>query len=481
MRLKLDKKKILVVGDIMLDIYYQGEIDRISPEAPVPVFKHLKDRYVLGGAANVAANIAVAGQEVAVAAVVGNDNNGRKLKSMLHTYGISTEMLAYTDKVTTAKTRFLANNNQQVMRLDDEDIAEITAETENELISLIERRIKEFDIVLISDYRKGLLTYRFTREIIKLSDEAGIKVVADIKDNRNGRYNGIFLIKPNKKELSDILGYELNTDEDIRKAAKDLLDDTECDYILTTLGAKGMLLVEKDNVIAIPSVAREVFDVTGAGDTAISYLAVCLANDYEISDAVRIANVASGIEVGKVGTSQVQVDEIEAYLLDKPEERKKVITSDNIPNIKKENKGKKIVFTNGCFDILHVGHIRYLNEAKRLGDILIVGVNSDDSVKRLKGDSRPVNTLDDRMELIAALECVDYVISFDEDTPYRLIKELQPDILVKGGDYIKDDVVGGDIVERNGGEVIIIPFVDGKSTTNVISTILKSNKKEELR
>lgn len=473
MRLIFDKKKVLVVGDIMLDIYYQGEIDRISPEAPVPVFKHLKDRYVLGGAANVAANIAVAGQDVAVASVVGNDENGWKLKEMLHTYGISTEMLVYTDKVTTAKTRFLANNNQQVMRLDDEDIAEISTETENELIFLIEKKIKEFDIVLISDYKKGLLTYRFTREIIKLFDKTGIKVVADIKDNRDGRYNGIFLIKPNKKELSDISGYELNTDEDISKASKDLLADTACDYILTTLGAKGMLLVGKDDVIAIPSVARDVFDVTGAGDTAISYLAVCLANDYEISDAVKIANIASGIEVGKVGTSQVKVEEIEAYLIDKPAERKKVISSENIPQMKNENNGKRIVFTNGCFDILHVGHIRYLKEAKQLGDILIVGVNSDASVKHLKGNSRPVNTLEDRMETLAALECIDYVISFEEDTPYKLIKEIQPDILVKGGDYKKNDVVGLDIVEGNGGEVIIIPFVEGKSTTGVIRSILK--------
>lgn len=474
------KKRILVIGDIMLDIYFEGDIERISPEAPVPVFKYLSERYVLGGASNVAANLAKAGQSVAILATLGSDKNGSILKDMLEQIGVDTTMVTVTEKVTTSKTRFLANNNQQVMRTDVEDNADISKETEDYLLEIYSSHLNEFDIIVISDYRKGLLTSRLTKEIIKLAEKNGIRVIADIKENKGGRFNGAFLIKPNKKELANITGKALSSDAEIKSAAMTLRAETKCAYVLTTLGAKGMLLVGDTETFEIPSVAREVYDVTGAGDTAISYLAVCLANDMDIKRSVEIANIASGIEVGKVGTSQVSVEEVERYLVDTAADRvaeqdvaSKLINRNDVSKMKEKHQGKSIVFTNGCFDILHIGHTRYLQKARTLGDVMIVGVNSDESVKRLKGETRPINSLSDRMEILASLTCVDYVIPFDGDTPYELISDIRPDVLVKGGDYNPDEVVGKDIVESKGGRVVIIPLVEGRSTTAVVSRMSK--------
>ena len=471
-KIDIGRKKILVIGDIMLDIYYEGDIERISPEAPVPVFKYKSERYVPGGAANVAANLISAGQDVSLISIVGEDPNGSKLVGMLASIGVDTDMVLKTDRPTTSKTRFLANNNQQVMRSDTEIAEDISENIETSIIDSIRRRLEDYGIIVISDYKKGLLTKRVTQSAIKLAGDKGIRVIADIKDNKEGKYNGVYLLKPNRKELSELTGEKLNTDEDVEKAAKKLLDEVSCEYILVTLGAKGMMLVGKEEAASIPTYSREVFDVTGAGDTAIAYLAASLANGIDTKESMRIANIASGIEVGKVGTSQVSIAEVQAFSPDNN------VTKDSIGKIhnrndalglKKSIKGKKIVFTNGCFDILHVGHVRYLNEARKLGDVLIVGINSDASVKRLKGDARPINGLNDRMEVLAALSCVDHVIPFEDDTPHELVSDIQPDILVKGGDYRPEDVVGKDIVEAKGGKVVIIPLVEGKSTTSMIN------------
>ena len=475
----IKRKKILVIGDSMLDIYYEGNIERISPEAPVPVFKYKSERYVPGGAANVAANLVAAGQEVAILSIIGNDDNGEKLLESMSRMGVNTDMILKTDRHTTSKTRFLANNNQQVMRSDTEQSEDISEENEIILLNFLLAKIDDYDIIVLSDYNKGLLTRSFTKGIINITSNKGIRVIADIKDNKDGKFKGIYLLKPNRKELSDLTGEELNTDEDVKKAGKKLLNEASCEYVLVTLGAKGMMLVSRDEIISIPTYSREVFDVTGAGDTAIAYLAACLANGINIKESMRIANIASGIEVGKVGTSQVSIEEINSFAVNDhvvDGGSNKTLVRTDAKSLKTRLIGKKTVFTNGCFDILHVGHVRCLNEARKLGDILIVAVNSDASVKRLKGDTRPINALSDRMEVLAALACVDYIIPFEDDTPYELIADVQPDILVKGGDYRPEEVVGKDIVEAIGGQVIIIPYVRGKSTSIILNHLEKLDK-----
>ncbi len=465
--------RILVVGDIMLDIYLEGEIDRISPEAPVPVFKYTGERFSPGGGANVAANLNAAGAKVSLLSVTGKDANGDKLMDMLAQMGIDTGMVIRSERSTTVKTRFIANDHQQVMRSDIEEPFDISEDEEAAALKALNDRIEEYDILVISDYKKGFLTGHLVKEIISLSRKKGIRVVADIKDNKDGRYNGAYLLKPNKKELSKIAGENLGNKDDVIRAAKDLLNRSSCEYVLVTLGAGGMILVGNDSCFHIPACGKEVFDVTGAGDTVLAYLAAMLALGKDEKEAVMIANTAAGIEVGKAGTYQPSLSEVMALFYgsayDDPSGGSgRIWKRSDAAFLRDSLKGKRIVFTNGCFDVIHVGHIRCLNEARKLGDVLIVGVNSDDSVKRLKGKNRPVNSLNDRMEVLAALSSVGHVISFDEDTPYELISEIMPDVLVKGGDYLREEIVGADVVEKNGGKVVIIPLTEGRSTTSIL-------------
>lgn len=469
-----DQKKILVIGDIMLDIYFSGEVSRISPEAPVPVFRKKHEEYALGGAANVAANLVAAGQAVSILALVGSDENGEKMKNLFLQKGIDISFIKTIEKATITKTRFLAENNQQLLRLDVEDVSEIEESLCQELLAELEHAIDDFDLIILSDYLKGLLSYHFTQGVIALAKKHRIRVLVDVKGSDYEKYKGAFLLKPNLKELNDLTQMPVSNKENIVRAATYLLNASDCEYILTTCGAKGMLLVGKDYVHNLETMGKAVYDVTGAGDTTIAYLAVGLAGGMEMEAAMEMANYAAGIQVGKVGTSSVYIQEVrEAMSGQNASYLKKKLRWRNLDDFTQIHRGQKIVFTNGCFDILHVGHKRYLEEAKALGDILVVGVNSDASVKRLKGPERPVNGEQDRIELLAGLDCVDYVIVFEDDTPYDLIRRIQPDLLVKGGDYKPQDVVGKDIVEAHGGQVVILPFVDGKSTTDIISKIKK--------
>jgi len=470
----IETKKILVIGDVMLDTYYMGDVKRISPEAPVPVFRKKTERSVLGGAANVAANLVAAEQNVSVMALVGKDANGDKLKGIFEDQGIDTSLITSLDRDTTVKTRLLANNNQQVIRFDIEDTEDLAEDDCKHLFEKLKQRITDFDLILLSDYLKGLLTYEFTQGVIRLANENNIPTIIDVKDPKVDKYTGAYLIKPNLKELRDLTGMSASNDEEIIEAAECLREKCNSEYVLATCGARGMVLVGNNDSYFIDSVDQEVFDVTGAGDTTIAYLAACMVNEFDIKEAVNIANTAAGIQVSKVGTSSVYWDEIRAFLSDqKAGTHHKLLTDKAIHKIRERNKNKKIVFTNGCFDILHIGHVRYLQEAAKLGDILVLGLNSDASVKRLKGPERPVNSEADRAELLCALGFIDYVVIFDEDTPYELIKKVQPDVLVKGGDYSPDEVVGKDIVESRGGKLVLIPFVEGKSTTNIINKIKK--------
>lgn len=474
---EIKSQNILVIGDVMLDTYFTGEVKRISPEAPVPVFKKKTERSVLGGAANVVANLIAADQKVSVMTMVGNDKNGDKLKQKFREQGVDTSLVITLNRATTEKTRFLASNNQQVLRLDVEDTEPLEHNDCEKILELLDQQIDKFDLILLSDYLKGLLTFELTQGVLQRAKRKNIPAIIDVKDPNIDKYKDAFLLKPNLKELQDLTGITVRSDEEIIKVSQKLKQASHAQYILTTCGARGMVLVGDEKPYFIRSVGKEVFDVTGAGDTTIAYLAACMVNEFEMSEAANIANYAAGIQVSKVGTSSVYWKEIREYLANEGNATMhKILTGKAVDTFRIDNKDKKIVFTNGCFDILHVGHIRYMQEAAKLGDVLVVGLNSDDSVRRLKGPERPINHQDDRAEMIAALEFVDYIVVFDEDTPYELIKKIQPDVLVKGGDYNLDNVVGRNIVEARGGELKLLEFVDGKSTTSIIEKIKNKTK-----
>lgn len=467
-------KNLLVIGDIMLDKYCHGTIDRISPEAPVPVFKYKSENYILGGAANVATNLVGINQKVALMAVIGEDANGKLITDLLKEQNIDSEMvIAEKGRPTTAKTRFVSGNNQ-LLRLDDEVTDEMAVETQNKLILIYERRIDEFDLVLLSDYMKGVLSFDFTQKLIQIANAHGKQVIVDVKDKNASKYAGSFLLKPNRKELHDLTGFAVDTFEEVCEAMKELKKKANVASVLATLSGDGMaLLDENDNIVRQQSDSRKVYDVVGAGDTAFAYVAVALAFGFSNKEILKLANTASSIKVTKFGTSVVAIDEVIDELY---HEYNKVQTIESIVKVLANQRNNKIVFTNGCFDILHIGHIKYLKEAKNRGDILVLGLNSDASVKRLKGPTRPINNEDDRMAMLAEMEFIDYIVLFEEDTPLKLIEAVRPDILVKGGDYNPDNIVGADFVRANGGSVEVIPFVEGKSTTNIINAMKKAEE-----
>ncbi|MGN0161907.1 MAG: D-glycero-beta-D-manno-heptose 1-phosphate adenylyltransferase [Lachnospiraceae bacterium] len=461
--------KFLVVGDIMLDKYCSGSINRISPEAPVPVMRFQKEKNILGGAANVATNLVGIQQKVALMACVGDDAAGEKIRELLQEQGIDDELvITETGRPTTLKTRFVAGN-QQLLRLDDESTEDLLKETKDKMISLYEKRIDEFDLVLLSDYMKGVLSYDLTQDIIRIAKEHGKRVIVDVKDVNCAKYKGAYLLKPNRKELRELTGQKADSMEEVVQAMKTLQIKAGCDNVLATLSGDGMAyLNEKKELFLQKCDSRKVYDVVGAGDTAFAYVAVSIAFGLDERELLRLANTASSIKITKFGTSVVTIDEVIDELY---HEVNKIQTKDSIAGVLDKQRDKKIVFTNGCFDILHIGHVKYLKEARALGDILVLGLNSDASVKRLKGPSRPVNNEADRMDMLAEMEFIDYVVLFEEDTPYDLITKVKPDVLVKGGDYEVDHIVGADFVRDNGGSVEVIPFVEGKSTTNIINAM----------
>lgn len=462
-------KNFLVIGDIMLDKFCNGAISRISPEAPVPVLRYQSERNVLGGAANVATNLAGIGQKAALMACVGMDKAGSEVRKLLSESGIDSEMVvSEANRPTTVKTRFVAGH-QQMLRVDDESTEDIAEETKQSILEIYQRRISEFDLILISDYMKGMLSYDFTQKLIQIAQAAGKKVIVDVKDYNSAKYAGSYLLKPNRKELHDLTGLSVETMDEVIAAMKALRAKADCKCILATLSADGMaFLNEDDTVIFEKCDSRKVYDVVGAGDTAFAYVAAALAFGLSPKGMLKLANTASSVKITRFGTSVVTLEDVIDELY---HEVNKIQTLDTIEHVLSNQRDKKVVFTNGCFDILHIGHIRYLKEAKAKGDILVLGLNSDASVKRLKGTSRPVNKQQDRVDMLAEMEFIDYVVVFDEDTPYNLITKVKPDILIKGGDYEPDKIVGADFVRSLGGTVEVIPFVEGKSTTNIINAM----------
>lgn len=469
------RPEILVVGDLMLDRYVSGDCERISPEAPVQVVDVSEEHVTLGGAGNVVANVISLGVRASVAGVVGDGHKRPVLMGLVKELGANSgHVIAEVGRRVTEKTRIVAAG-QQVVRFDVEDRRAISEASEDALISGLSDAIGGVDVVVLSDYGKGVLTPRVCRAIVDGAREVGVPVLCDPKGSDWSKYEGAFAATPNRKEAAAMAGID-SIDEGVLPRMGELLRQRySFDHVLITLGDKGMFASDGNHGEFIPTVAREVFDVTGAGDTVIAALAVALACDVDFAPASRFANAAAGIAVGKLGTSAISLDEVQRFVMERgPRAHEKIKTRGAIEQVCAElrNSGKRLVFTNGCFDALHVGHITLLEEASSLGDVLIVGLNTDSSARRLK-PGRPVNSQGDRARMLSAVESVDYVVLFDEDTPYELVRSLRPDVIVKGGDYEPDQIVGADLVLEHGGEVHVVPLVDGYSTTGTIEHMLE--------
>ena len=467
---KNENPKILVIGDLMIDHYLWGKCERISPEAPVQIVNIDKESSVLGGAGNVINNLRALGSRVDVLSVVGDDYVANELKALLENIKVQSNMLIIEQNRKTSKKSRLIASQQQVLRYDNESIEDISSSSEKEIINKLSVNISNYDVVILSDYGKGVLTTKLTQEIISISNKNKVKVFVDPKGKDYSKYKGAYTLTPNKKEAIEASNILINDNESLEKAIKKLKEECELEVSLITLSESGIAIFD-DNLRIKPTVAREVYDVTGAGDTVIASIAFAIANHMKIDDAIQFANLAAGVVVGKIGSATASLDEIYEYesSLNKSNSSSHIKSFEEIEILAKKlhDKGKKIIFTNGCFDILHAGHVKYLEEAKSYGDILILGLNADSSVRKLKGPTRPINNQDDRAYILASLESVDYVVIFEEETPYELIKLIQPHVLVKGGDYEGKDVVGQDIAQ----ELRLVQFVDGKSTSKIIQRI----------
>ena len=462
--------KILVVGDIMIDHYLWGSCERISPEAPVQVVNVGRESAVLGGAGNVINNLRALGAQVDVISVVGGCEISDELKALLSDIGVNSNyLIKQKDRITSKKSRIIAAQ-QQVVRYDRESTDAINQQSQDKLLSTYNSMLNGYDAVLLSDYGKGVLTPELTQALIQRANKLNIKVLIDPKGLDYSKYRGAYLLTPNKKEASEATQITINNNESLARAIAQLKQVCELEVSLITLSEQGVAIF--DNELRIhPTVAREVYDVTGAGDTVLASLGFALSCGYDIDQAVEFSNLAAGVVVGKIGSATATLDEIIEYKssLHQSSSDAHIKTWEEISLLSNnlKEKGKKIVFTNGCFDLLHAGHVRYLEAAKRFGDVLIVGLNSDRSVHELKGESRPINNENDRASILAALEAVNYVVVFDEDTPYKLIKTIKPNTLVKGGDYEGKTVVGQDLVD----ELKLVKFIEGKSTTKTIERI----------
>jgi len=464
--------KILVIGDLMIDHYLWGSSERISPEAPVPVVNVDSESTVLGGAGNVINNLYSLGAIVDVISVIGECEASTELKKLLCDIKINTQYLVtQKNRVTSKKSRIIAAQ-QQIVRYDRESTYEINKKSQVAILETFKNIVTNYDVILLSDYGKGILTFELTQSLISIANENKKKILVDPKGLDYSKYKGAYLLTPNKKEASEATNISILDNLSLLKAIQNLKDQCSLEISLITLSEQGVAIY--DNELKIhPTVAREVFDVTGAGDTILASLGFALSCNKNIHEAVKFANLASGVVVGKIGSATATINEIIEYesILKKSSSNEHIKNWKDISSIVNElkNKGKKIVFTNGCFDIVHIGHIKYLEEAKRFGDVLILGLNSDESIQKLKGKNRPINTQTDRAYILASIEVVDYVVIFEDDTPIDLIKLIQPDVLVKGSDYKEKKVVGQDIAK----ELKLVKFIDGKSTTKTIERIQK--------
>lgn len=475
-RLKNSAPRVLVVGDLMLDVYLWGKTERISPEAPVPVVEVHKESVVLGGAGNVISNLISLGASVSVASVIGNDESGGELAAMLNSAGVDTSaLIRQNDRKTSRKTRLMATH-QQVVRFDRESKEAIDHKSAEAVLKAALRALEKADICLLSDYGKGVLTDDLTRKLIAGAKKLNKPVLVDPKGRDYSKYSGATLVTPNRKEASEAVDRPLPTLEAVEAAGRELREKLNLTYAMITLSEAGMMVVG-DKTTHIAARAQEVFDVTGAGDTVLAAMGVALASGLNIEEAAHFANTAAAVVVGKLGSATVTLDEIVEYdqslHLQESGEKLIALQSAAAKAEKLRKAGKKIVFTNGCFDLLHRGHVEYLKASRREGDALFVGLNSDASVRKLKGESRPIVNEADRAYLLGSLGFVDYVIIFDDDTPLELVKAIRPDVLTKGADYAGKTVVGSDYA----GRVVLVDLVEGRSTTSTVAKIYENKEK----
>ena len=461
--------RLLVVGDVMLDLYWKGQAGRISPEAPVPVVNIADEDVRAGGAANVAMNIAALGAQVTLMGVTGKDEYGSRLDQLLAQHGVQRRWI-HAESGTICKLRVLSHH-QQLIRLDFEQPA--PRQAAGALADAVGDQVAQYDALILSDYAKGALAA--VEKMIAAARKAGVPVLIDPKGDDFTRYRGATLIKPNQGEFERIVGHCGHDSDCLARRGMQLIDELALQTLLVTRSEHGMLLLEAEQApYALKAQTQEVFDVTGAGDTVMAVLATAFAAGEPLRRAAWLANEAASLVVRKVGTSVVTAAELQQHLARKQAHLGYVAPSEDqlIEQVRAaQARGERVVMTNGCFDLVHAGHVRYLQEAAQLGDRLVVAVNSDASVRCLKGASRPIVPLAARMEVLAALNCVDWVIPFEEDTPERLICAVQPDILVKGGDYKPDEIAGARCVQEKGGEVKVLSFWDGFSTTRLVEQI----------
>ena len=461
---------VLTVGDLMLDQYWFGPTSRISPEAPVPIVNIQGAEARAGGAANVAINLARLGVKASLVGIAGDDTNHDKLRDLLAEQDIDADIVKSADRPTITKLRVLSQN-QQLVRLDTESVFDI--DDAKQLTPLLKQRLPKTTMCVLSDYAKGTLA--LVPQIISQCRELGVPVLVDPKGTDFTRYRGATVLTPNLAEFEIIAGRSAS-DEQLVERGQALCAELDIDSLIITLSERGMVVIrEAEKPVFLPARVREVFDVTGAGDTVIAVLAASLAAGQTVVDAARLANIAAGLVVRKIGVASVTATELQLALHEHGFGGRGLLTAAQLPAIAAEvkNRGERVVMTNGCFDILHQGHVAYLEEAKALGDRLLVAVNDDASVSRLKGEGRPINSLQDRMAVLAGLASVDWVVPFGEDTPAALIETVLPDVLVKGGDYKPEEIAGADAVWANGGHVEVLGFSEGRSTSSIIEAIRK--------
>jgi len=462
---EFNKARILVIGDLMLDRYWSGQAARISPEAPVPVVRVKSTEERVGGAGNVALNIAKLGGQVTLLGVVGNDAEGETLKQILQAQKVACDFVVEEAIRTICKLRIMAQH-QQLIRVDFE---EPTLHFDHAaLLTRLKQHLPAHDVIVFSDYGKGTLAD--VADYIQLAKNQGLTTLVDPKGVDYQRYSHADILTPNLTELHAVVGVCYDEAALLAKA-RHLLQQHAIPTLLLTRGEAGMTLIQDEQVHSLPAEAKDVFDVTGAGDTVIAVMALSIAIQKPLTEAMYLANLAAGIVVGKLGTSTVSMLELTRAMHGERDSAFGVVSEDELVHLIAGAKAhdERVIMTNGCFDLLHAGHVTYLQQARALGDRLIVAVNSDASVKQLKGESRPINGLQERMTVLSALACVDWVVAFEEDTPERLYCRLLPDVIVKGGDYTPDQVAGAECVIKAGGEVKILSFVDGQSTTRMIN------------
>ena len=471
-----ESEKILCIGDLILDHYVHGDIDRISPEAPIPILKANDKNYnILGGCGNVARNICSANNKCHLISIVGKDDDGLRLKEIIRRIkNLTSNLIVDPVRCTTKKTRYVCEN-QQILRVDKEMENPISTAIELKIIKLLKKRINDCNVIVLSDYNKGVLTNNLIKKIINIAKDYKKILIVDPKKKDFSVYAGATFITPNLKELkaaTNTLGISTKSNENglVLKLSKKIINKFDFKAVITTRSSNGISVVtDVGSFFHLPSEAKEVFDVSGAGDTVLAYLSSSISKGESLESSIKISNVAAGLAVAKFGTSVVSIDEIENT---KQIKNNKVVTHQDISKILRDYDGEKIIgFTNGCFDLLHTGHISYLKSAKQKCDLLILGLNSDESIKKLKGKNRPIVEQKDRVEILSSFPFVDKIVVFEEATPIKLIKKIKPNVIFKGKDYKKKDVVGFYESKKWQGKVILIDFVENKSTTNLIERI----------